>query len=44
MNFLQELFFPLIAVLAAFVVGGIIVWLIGDNPFEAYAILLGTLY
>ena len=42
MNFLRELFFPLVAVLAAFVVGGIIVWLIGDNPFEAYAILLGS--
>jgi general nucleoside transport system permease protein len=42
MNFFRELLFPLVAVLAAFVVGGIIVWLIGDNPFEAYAILFGS--
>jgi simple sugar transport system permease protein len=42
MKIFRELLFPLIAVLAAFVVGGIIVWLIGDNPFEAYRILLGS--
>lgn len=42
MKIFRELLFPLIAVLAAFVVGGIVVWLIGDNPFQAYAILLGS--
>jgi general nucleoside transport system permease protein len=42
MKIFQDLLFPLVAVVAAFVVGGIIVWLIGDNPFEAYAILLGN--
>src|SRR5918994_6760846 len=38
----RELLFPLIAVLAAFVVGGVIVWVIGDNPFEVYGLLLGS--
>src|ERR687890_2163139 len=38
----RELLFPLIAVLAAFVVGGILILLVGDNPIEAYALLLGS--
>src|ERR1044072_2278699 len=42
MKLLRELLFPVIAVLMAFVVGGIIVWLIGDNPFEVYGLLLGS--
>ncbi len=42
MKLLRELLFPVIAVLAAFVVGGVIVWLIGDNPFEVYGLLLGS--
>src|SRR5207253_2710540 len=42
MKLLRELLFPVIAVLVAFVVGGIIVWLIGDNPFEVYGLLLGS--
>lgn len=42
MKIFRDLLFPLIAVLAAFIVGGIIVWLIGDNPFQAYGILLGS--
>lgn len=40
MKILREIASPLIAVLAAFVVGGIIVLLIGDNPFTTYQILL----
>jgi simple sugar transport system permease protein len=28
--------------MAAFIVGGIIVWLVGDNTFEAYGILIGS--
>src|SRR5215213_8338946 len=36
MKILREILWPLIAVLAAFVVGGIIVLLIGDNPFVAF--------
>lgn len=42
MKIFRDLLFPLIAVLAAFIVGGIIIWLIGDNPFQAYGILLGS--
>ena len=36
MKILREVLWPLVAVLAAFVVGGIIVLLIGDNPFTAF--------
>jgi ABC-type uncharacterized transport system permease subunit len=36
MKILREILWPLVAVLAAFVVGGIIVLLIGDNPFVAF--------
>jgi simple sugar transport system permease protein len=42
MKLLRELLFPLIAVVAAFVVGGIIVLLIGDDPFETYRLLIGS--
>lgn len=42
MKIFHELLFPLIAVAAAFLVGGIIIWLIGDNPVEAYRILFGS--
>ena len=42
MKLLRELLFPLIAVFAAFVVGGIIILLIGDNPFETYKLLIGS--
>ena len=38
----RELLFPLIAVLAAFIVGGILILLIGDNPLVAYRLLLGS--
>ena len=42
MRLLRELIFPVIAVIVAFVVGGVVVWLIGDNPFEVYGLLLGS--
>jgi simple sugar transport system permease protein len=41
-NLFKELLFPLIAVLAAFVVGGILILLVGDNPFTAYRLLIGS--
>ncbi|HYO98602.1 MAG TPA: ABC transporter permease [Pyrinomonadaceae bacterium] len=44
MKLLRELFFPLVAVLAAFVLGGIFVWIIGDNPFETYRLLIGSAF
>ena len=42
MNLLREVLWPLAAVLAAFVVGGIIVLLIGDNPFVTFYHLVGN--
>jgi general nucleoside transport system permease protein len=42
MKIFREILFPLIAVLAAFVVGGIIILLIGDNPFETFGLLIGN--
>jgi simple sugar transport system permease protein len=42
MKILREVAWPLIAVLAAFVVGGIIVLLVGDNPFTAFYHLIGN--
>ena len=38
----RELLFPLIAVVAAFIVGGILILIVGDNPFQAYGLLLGS--
>ena len=38
----RELLFPLIAVIAAFIVGGLLILLVGDNPIDAYRLLLGS--
>src|SRR5918995_4532196 len=38
----RELLFPLIAVLAAFIVGGILILLVGDNPLQTYGLLFGS--
>lgn len=40
----RELTYPLIAVLSAFLIGGMIVLAIGDNPFEVYRILLTSAF
>jgi simple sugar transport system permease protein len=42
MKLLRELLFPLIAVIAAFVVCGILILIIGDNPIETYRLLFGS--
>lgn len=42
MKIFREILSPLIAVLAAFIVGGIIILLIGDNPFTTYSLLLAN--
>src|SRR5215217_9491747 len=42
MKILREILAPLIAVIAAFIVGGIIILLIGDNPFETFRLLLAN--
>jgi general nucleoside transport system permease protein len=39
---LRQLLFPVIAVVTAFIVGGIIVLLIGDDPIETYKLLIGS--
>ena len=44
MKLLREILFPLIAVLAAFIVGGIVVWLIGDSPIQTYRLLIGSAF
>ena len=42
MKLLRELLFPLIAVIAAFIVGGILVLLVGDSPLGVYQLLIGS--
>ena len=39
---MMALVFPFIAVIAAFAVGGLFVFAIGDNPFETYRLLIGS--
>ncbi len=39
---LREITFPLLAVIAAFIVGGIIILAIGDNPVTTYGILFNS--
>src|SRR5215467_15044984 len=38
----RDLLFPLIAVVAAFIVGGILILIVGDNPIHAYGLLVGS--
>jgi len=42
MKALSELIFPLLAVITAFVIGGILVLIIGDDPIQTYKLLLGS--
>lgn len=42
MKILREILSPLIAVIAAFIVGGIIILLIKDDPIETYRLLVGN--
>lgn len=42
MKIFREIFWPLAAVVAAFIVGGIIILLIGDDPIKAYSLLLSS--
>src|SRR5438552_8663794 len=41
MKLIRELIFPIIAILAAFLLGGILVALIGDDPIRTYELLVG---
>jgi simple sugar transport system permease protein len=40
----RELLFPLIAVVCAFLIGGIVVLLIGDSPLQTYRLLIGSAF
>lgn len=42
MNIFREILWPVLAVIAAFVVGGIIVLLMGDNPLTTYYHMVGN--
>src|SRR5215204_6938340 len=42
MKIFREIIWPLIAVLAALVVGGVIILLLGDDPITAYSLLLSN--
>src|SRR5215813_11871676 len=42
MKLIRELLFPVIAILAAFLVGAIVIAAIGDDPIETYRLLLGS--
>ncbi|HEX8706950.1 MAG TPA: ABC transporter permease [Pyrinomonadaceae bacterium] len=42
MKYFRQLLFPLIAVIAAFIVGGIFILLVGDNPLSVYGLLIGS--
>ena len=42
MKLLREVLWPVLAVLAAFLVGGIVILLLGDDPITAYAWLLSS--
>ena len=44
MKLLREVLYPLIAVLAAFIIGGIVVLLIGDSPIQTYRLLIGSAF
>jgi simple sugar transport system permease protein len=41
---LRELMFPLIAVVAAFLFGGIIVWILGDSPLLVYELFFTSAF
>src|SRR5438128_11182605 len=44
MELLRDILFPQIAVFAAFIVGGIVVFIIGDSPIETYKLLIGSAF
>ena len=40
----RELTFPLVAVVAAFLVGGLIVWMVGDSPLLVYELFFSSVF
>src|SRR5262249_5501197 len=43
-RWLNTLFFPFVAVITAFVVGGIIVWAVGDSPLFVYELFFTSAF
>src|SRR5581483_1885156 len=43
-NLGREILFPLIAVIAAFIVGGVVILIIGDSPIQTYKLLIGSAF
>ncbi|HXG93788.1 MAG TPA: ABC transporter permease [Blastocatellia bacterium] len=41
---LKELIFPVIAVVVAFLVGGVIVWIVGDDPLLVYQLFFASAF
>ena len=41
---IRELLFPAVAVLCAFLIGGLVVLLVGDDPIQTYRLLIGTAF
>src|SRR5207245_1381792 len=44
MKLFRDILFPLIAVIAAFIVGGIVILIIGDSPIQTYKLLIGSAF
>ncbi|MCM3878537.1 MAG: ABC transporter permease [Vicinamibacterales bacterium] len=42
MRLAREMFFPVVAVLAAFLVGGVFILAIGESPLQTYSLLIGS--
>lgn len=42
MNIAREILWPIVAVIAAFAVGGVVILLLGDDPVAAYSLLLSN--
>jgi simple sugar transport system permease protein len=43
-SLIKELIFPLIAVAAAFLVGGVVVWMVGDSPMLVYELFFTSAF
>src|SRR6476619_7874735 len=44
MKTVRDILFPLIAVIVAFAIGGIVVSIIGDSPWQTYKLLIGSAF
>jgi len=44
MKLLREILFPLVAVVAAFLIGGILILIVGDNPLTAFGWLISSAF